>query len=36
MAEMTSNATPWSEDSMKNYQWLDKYLQKQLATEKEF
>jgi len=36
MAEMTSNVTPWSEDSMKNYQWLDKYLQKQPATEKEF
>lgn len=36
MAEMTSNVTLWSEDSMKNYQWLDKYLQKQPATEKEF
>jgi len=36
MAEMTNNVTPWSENSMKNYQWLDKYLQKQPATEKEF
>lgn len=36
MAEMKSNVTSWSEDSMKNYQWLDKYLQKQPATEKEF
>lgn len=36
MSKIISNVTPWSEDSMKNYQWLDEYLQKQPSTEKEF
>ena len=36
MAEMINSVTPWPEDVMKNYQWLDEYVQKQPATEKEF
>ena len=36
MAEIKSNITPWSEIRMKNYQWLDEYLQKQPSTEKEY
>lgn len=36
MAKTISNVTPFSEDSMKKYQWLDEYLQKQPSTEKEF
>lgn len=36
MMEMTNRVTPWSEDAMKNYQWLDEYLLKQPATVKEF
>lgn len=36
MAEMANNATPWPEEAMKSYRWLDEYLQKQPATEKEF
>ena len=36
MAEIANSTTPWPEDIMENYQWVDEYLQKQLATEKEF
>lgn len=36
MAERISNVTPWPENNMKNYQWLDDCLQKQTSTEKEF
>ncbi|WP_312939383.1 MmcQ/YjbR family DNA-binding protein [Oscillibacter sp.] len=36
MADMKNSVTPWAEDSMKNYQWLDEYLIKLPATEKEF
>jgi len=36
MMEKTNSGTPWPEDTMKNYRWLDEYLQKQPATEKEF
>lgn len=34
--EMTNRVTLWSEEAMKNYQWLDEHLKKQPATEKEF
>lgn len=36
MAEIANSATPWPEEAMENYRWLDEYLQKQPATEKEF
>ena len=36
MAEISSNVTPWSENIIKTYQWLDECLQKQPSTEKEF
>ena len=36
MAEIANSATPWPEDTMKNYRWLDEYLLKQPATQKEF
>ena len=36
MAEIANSATPWPEKAMENYRWLDEYLQKQPATEKEF
>ena len=36
MAEIERSATPWSEDLMVSYRWLDELLVKQLATEKEF
>ena len=36
MAEISSNVTPWSENIIKSYQWLDECLQKQPSTEKEF
>ena len=36
MAERINNITPWPENNMKNYQWLDDCLQKQPSTEKEF
>ena len=36
MMEKINSGTPWSENTMKNYRWLDEYLQKQPATEKEF
>jgi len=36
MATTVNSVTPWPEDTMKNYRWLDEYLQKQPATEKEF
>ena len=36
MAEIISSVTPWSDISMKSYQWLDECLQKQTSTDKEF
>ena len=36
MAQITNEVTPWPEDHMKSYHWLDEYLQKQPATDKEF
>lgn len=36
MAEIANSTTPWPKDLMENYRWLDEYLQKQPATEKEF
>lgn len=36
MAQIANSVTPWPEDVMKNYRWLDEYLQKQPATKKEF
>ena len=36
MAHLVNSITPWPEDTMENYGWLDEYLQKQPATEKEF
>lgn len=36
MATIANSVTPWPDDIMENYRWLDEYLQKQLATEKEF
>lgn len=36
MAKMANSVTPWPEDTMKSYRWLDECLQKQAATEKEF
>ena len=36
MAEIFNSVTPWPEKAMERYRWLDEYLQKQPATEKEF
>ncbi len=36
MAEIFNSVAPWSEKAMARYRWLDEYLQKQPATEKEF
>lgn len=36
MTAKMSNVTPWPKDVMKKYRWLDEYLQKQPATEREF
>lgn len=36
MAEIANSATPWPEETMKYYRWLDEHLQQQPATEKEF
>jgi len=36
MATIENSVTPWPEDIMKNYRWLDEHLQSQPATEKEF
>lgn len=36
MAEKINNMTPWSEDNMKEYQWLDDYLLEQQGTERQF
>ncbi|MDL2206741.1 MmcQ/YjbR family DNA-binding protein [Eubacteriales bacterium OttesenSCG-928-N13] len=33
MAQLTGSVTPWPEDMMKQYKWLDACLQKQPATE---
>lgn len=36
MAEIERITTPWPEERMENYRWLDQLLLKQSATEKEF
>lgn len=36
MAETTNRITPWPEELMKDYHWLDECLQQQPATEKVF
>ncbi len=36
MAELLNIVTPWPAQAMENYRWLDEYLLKQPATEKEF
>lgn len=36
MSSTINNVTPWPEETMKNYGWLDEYLQKQPSTVKEF
>ncbi len=36
MAEIFNSVTPWPEQVMAPYRWLDECLQKQPATEKEF
>lgn len=36
MAKIEPSVTPWPEDMMDNYRWLDECLQNQPATEKEF
>lgn len=36
MADIENSVTPWPEETMTNYLWLDEYLQKQPATVKEF
>lgn len=36
MAVIANSTTPWPEETMKNYQWLDELLLNQAATEKAF
>ena len=36
MTQMANSVTPWQEDIMEAYRWLDEFLQKQPATTKEF
>ncbi|MDL2293724.1 MmcQ/YjbR family DNA-binding protein [Ruminococcaceae bacterium OttesenSCG-928-D13] len=36
MAQIESGTTPWPAEAMESYRWLDAYLLKQPATEKEF
>lgn len=36
LAELINSVTPWSDDMMENYKWLDECLKKQPATKKEF
>jgi predicted DNA-binding protein (MmcQ/YjbR family) len=36
MAKIEFSATPWPEDAMESYRWLDEQLLEQKATEKEF
>ncbi|MCQ4936501.1 MULTISPECIES: MmcQ/YjbR family DNA-binding protein [Anaerotignum] len=36
MSSIINNVTPWPEETMKNYGWLDEFLQKQPSTVKEF
>lgn len=36
MSKIIVNVTPWSDDSMSKYQWLDECLQSQPSTKKEF
>lgn len=36
MAKIENSVTPWPENTMQSYQWLDEYLQQQPATQKQF
>ncbi len=36
MSKIILSATPWDDDSMKDYQWIDECLLKQSSTEKVF
>lgn len=36
MAELAGSITLWPKETMEQYRWLDEYLQKQPATQKEF
>ena len=36
MSKIILSATPWDDDSMKEYQWVDECLRKQPSTAKEF
>ena len=36
MAKIEFSVTPWQEDFMESFRWVDELLMKQLATEKEF
>ncbi|NLW78643.1 MAG: MmcQ/YjbR family DNA-binding protein [Ruminococcaceae bacterium] len=36
MADIANSTTPWPEEAMKAYRWLDEALLKQPATDKEF
>ncbi len=36
MAEIVNSTTPWPAETMERFRWLDEYLRKQPATEKEF
>lgn len=36
MSKIILNATPWDDDCMQDYQWIDEYLLKQASTEKVF
>ncbi len=36
MSKIILNATPWEDDCMQAYQWIDEYLLKQASTEKVF
>lgn len=36
MAVMANGTTPWPEETMKSYEWLDEHLLRQPATEKAF
>ena len=36
MVKLESSITPWPDTEMEKFQWLDEYLVKQPATEKEF
>ncbi len=36
MSKIILSTTPWDDDSMQDYQWIDEYLLKQASTEKVF